>query len=102
MMNECHSELIEVVTKAYHVLYKWYNHIRETFFDIHSDFNILSPDTEHPSIYCEQNPITVFGAPPYSRSVNDDHWDFGENTPRFAPIPTPYYYPGPYMYNGPE
>ena len=53
MMNECHSELIEVVTKAYHVLYKWYNHIRETFFDIHSDFNILSPDTEHPSIYCE-------------------------------------------------
>ena len=28
MVNECQGELIEVVTKAYHVLYKWYNHIR--------------------------------------------------------------------------
>lgn len=28
MVNEFHSELIDIVTKAYHVLFKWYNHVR--------------------------------------------------------------------------
>ena len=46
--SEVHYHIrMKMLQQTYHLMFKWYNFVREEYFDFESDYEIQSPDPDH-------------------------------------------------------